>query len=506
MKFLERVIPWILLALVIGGEAAVAQFSGYPPLGYVQIANDSASAPTWQPNPGLLIVNNLADLSNVPAAQSNLGLGNMAQQSSGSVGISGGSITGMPSPTNPTDVANKGYVDAAIAAAISGIPLITSLTPNSGAAGGGTSVAIAGTNFVGSTIVQFGTASAAAFNVNSAISITATSAAGTGTVDVRVTNPTGISSIVMADQFTYAALPPAPAVTSISPTSGGTGASVGLVGTNFTGATAVKFGATNATSFTVNSVSSITTVAPAGTGTVDITVTTPSGTSPTSAADQFTYTSNCDTSTGGSISVSGGKRIHVFASSGTFVASGSCTATYAVIGGGCAGGNTANSAGNGAGGGGGGGNVLTGTFPASAHSYAISVGGACASSSISGEVTAGPGTVGQNAFAPAGGGNGGSSGASFSGGFGNSTAGGAGGGAGAGGPGFSVSSNVGAAGGGGVSISVPGLSGVFGGGGGGGGTTNGAGGSGGGGSGGSQGDNGNGGFAYGAGGGGATAG
>ncbi len=33
----------------------------------------------------------------------------------------------------------------------------------------------------------------------------------------------------------------------------------------------------------------ITADSPAGTGTVDVTVTTPSGTSPTSAADQFTY-------------------------------------------------------------------------------------------------------------------------------------------------------------------------------------------------------------------------
>jgi len=57
----------------------------------------------------------------------------------------------------------------------------------------------------------------------------------------------------------------------------------------FTGATAVKFGATSATSFTVNSASSITATAPAGTGTADVTVTTTGGTSATSAADQFTY-------------------------------------------------------------------------------------------------------------------------------------------------------------------------------------------------------------------------
>jgi uncharacterized membrane protein len=64
---------------------------------------------------------------------------------------------------------------------------------------------------------------------------------------------------------------------------------VGITGTGFSGATAVKFGASSAKSFTVNSAISITAVSPKGKGTVDITVTTPGGTSATSAADQFTY-------------------------------------------------------------------------------------------------------------------------------------------------------------------------------------------------------------------------
>ena len=62
-----------------------------------------------------------------------------------------------------------------------------------------------------------------------------------------------------------------------------------ITGTGFTGATAVDFGTTPATSFTVVSDTSITADSPAGTGTVDVTVTTPGGTSATSPADQFTY-------------------------------------------------------------------------------------------------------------------------------------------------------------------------------------------------------------------------
>ena len=54
---------------------------------------------------------------------------------------------------------------------------------------------------------------------------------------------------------------------------------------------AVQFGAVNATSYTVDSATQITAVIPAGTaGTlVDITVTTPGGTSPHVVADTFQY-------------------------------------------------------------------------------------------------------------------------------------------------------------------------------------------------------------------------
>src|SRR5205807_719567 len=67
-------------------------------------------------------------------------------------------------------------------------------------------------------------------------------------------------------------------------------ASVTITGTNFSGATGVSFGATPATSFTVNSTTSITATSPAApAGAVDVTVTTPAGTSAVVAADKFTY-------------------------------------------------------------------------------------------------------------------------------------------------------------------------------------------------------------------------
>ena len=85
---------------------------------------------------------------------------------------------------------------------------------------------------------------------------------------------------------------PPPIVTGVNtnngPGAGGT--TVTITGANFSGATAVQFGSTNATSFTVNSATQITATAPAGSGVVDVTVTIPTGiVSPTSTADNYTY-------------------------------------------------------------------------------------------------------------------------------------------------------------------------------------------------------------------------
>jgi hypothetical protein len=65
---------------------------------------------------------------------------------------------------------------------------------------------------------------------------------------------------------------------------------VTITGTNLSGATAVKFGTTAATSFTVRSSTQVTaTSPPESAGTVNITITTPGGTSSTSSADHYTY-------------------------------------------------------------------------------------------------------------------------------------------------------------------------------------------------------------------------
>jgi len=70
---------------------------------------------------------------------------------------------------------------------------------------------------------------------------------------------------------------------------------VAITGANLTGATAVAFGSTAAASFTVNSATSITATSPAGTGIIDVIVTTPGGTTGTSSTSKFSYVSGTTT-------------------------------------------------------------------------------------------------------------------------------------------------------------------------------------------------------------------
>lgn len=131
-----------------------------------------------------------------------------------------------------------------------------------------------------------------------------TGTTGVASYTLTVSNPTALSNLTLtatlpsppsitATSSDFDLSEPVPAVTALSPSSGPAagGTTVTITGINFTGATNVKFGATSAPSFVVVSSTTIAAVAPAGTGTVDVTVTTPGGTSATSSADQYTYVS-----------------------------------------------------------------------------------------------------------------------------------------------------------------------------------------------------------------------
>jgi len=173
-------------------------------------------------------------------------------------------------------------------------PTVSYISPTSGPTVGGTGVTITGSNLTGSTEVDFGINTAINVSVVSATEITCTSPAEVaGTVDVTVTTPGGTSATSASDKFTYTAPAAAPTVTGISPTSGSTvgGTTVTVTGTGFydggssSAVRAVNFGNTADTSINVTSDTSLTVVSPAeAAGTVDVTVTTPGGTSATSGS------------------------------------------------------------------------------------------------------------------------------------------------------------------------------------------------------------------------------
>jgi len=166
-------------------------------------------------------------------------------------------------------------------------PTITSVVPSSGPTAGGTTVTINGTELLSATLTFGGNAGTVTADTATSITVTTPASGVAGPVPVVVTTSGG--SFTSAMGFNY--IPGPPSVTAINPTSGPAagGTTVSLSGTGFTGATAIMFGSSAATTMAVNSDSSATAVSPAGSGTVDVTVVTPRGTSPAVPADQFTY-------------------------------------------------------------------------------------------------------------------------------------------------------------------------------------------------------------------------
>jgi hypothetical protein len=175
--------------------------------------------------------------------------------------------------SQPVTVTSALGASAGIPYTFGPLPTLTSLSPASGVIGGGLTVTLAGTSLNRALSVWFESTSVP-FTINSDLSIAVVAPPGTGSANVKVINLFGESNSL---PFSYG---PAPAVSSLSPTSGPefTGTTVVLTGTALTGATAVTFGAQPA-SYTVDSDTHITASAPAATGPVLVTVTTPFATS-----------------------------------------------------------------------------------------------------------------------------------------------------------------------------------------------------------------------------------
>ncbi|MGW3955217.1 IPT/TIG domain-containing protein [Streptomyces sp. NPDC004752] len=179
-------------------------------------------------------------------------------------------------------------------------PAVAAVAPSTGPASPGT-VTVNGSGFLNASAVTFGAVGAGTgvTVVNDGqLTVTAPAhgafASCQDTVDVSVTTPGGISTTSVADQFVYYN---APAVISLSPTTGPAGTNVTVTGTCFDSVTDVTFTPTaggasiSAAGFTSASETQVIVVVPAGltSGTTyDLQVITPGGTSAIVAGDVFT--------------------------------------------------------------------------------------------------------------------------------------------------------------------------------------------------------------------------
>jgi hypothetical protein len=146
------------------------------------------------------------------------------------------------------------------------VPVVTSVSPDSGSPAGGNTAIISGTGFVDATAVQFGGVDADSFTVVSDTRITAVVPAGTAgaTVCVTVVGPQGVSvtdTEACAYSYTVAV------ITSINPAHGtpAGGNTVTITGTGFASLTdsdTIEFGDVDAWSYTVVSDTELTVVVP----------------------------------------------------------------------------------------------------------------------------------------------------------------------------------------------------------------------------------------------------
>ena len=150
------------------------------------------------------------------------------------------------------------------------LPFITGFSPTNGRAG--TNVTITGTNFLGTTSVQFSNVSASSYTVLNNNSIQVTAPVGVLSGLVRVSGPAGTA--FSANRFIVP-----PTVYGFTPIFGGPGASITVTGANFNvGTPTVKFGGINATTVSNISFNLLNAVVPPGATSAPISVITADGT------------------------------------------------------------------------------------------------------------------------------------------------------------------------------------------------------------------------------------
>lgn len=177
-------------------------------------------------------------------------------------------------------------------------PYVSAVNGHYGSAAGGTPITVYGLNFKAGDVVLVGGTPATSIKVIGPGSLTAVTPPGQGLANVKVIDPNGQGSPAVSGSsyFDYA-----PSVNNggkvdgplaVNPSAGPStgGQTVVITGNNFTEASGVFFGPTPAQSWQAISDTQITAVSPPTSGGlqyVDITVTSPGGTSALNALDQY---------------------------------------------------------------------------------------------------------------------------------------------------------------------------------------------------------------------------
>ncbi len=167
-------------------------------------------------------------------------------------------------------------------------PLVDRLIPASARSRGGAHIVIAGSGFSSATRVSFGSRRATGFRVLSATRIVAVVPSGNNAVHVTVSSGPRTSARTGADLFRYVS---PPVVLSVKPAGGPRrgDALVTILGRDFRGVLAVRFGTALGTGVVVRSPSKLLVTSPSGSGTVSVQVVTTGGTSPPAAAARYRY-------------------------------------------------------------------------------------------------------------------------------------------------------------------------------------------------------------------------
>ena len=168
------------------------------------------------------------------------------------------------------------------------VPTLTSISPTSGPAGGGTVITLTGTNFTSGATVLVNGAAATSVTFVSATQVRATTPAGSaGARTVQITNPSG-QSASLASAFTYVG---GPGLTSVSPASGPTSGAttITITGTGFVSGATVRVNGVAATGVTFVSATQLRANTPsASAGTYALQVTNPD-TQVGTLANAYTY-------------------------------------------------------------------------------------------------------------------------------------------------------------------------------------------------------------------------